>query len=126
MDKKEKRQEIAVKWQEQIKLGIKGKESEKEDIKKEIEEIKFKVDRFRLVNNLIKNAMAERIILINGVDISCDPTTLDRCMNKCTEEEKELYKQLKDKNAELSNLVIEIIIDYQKLIVLKKDLEELD
>jgi len=122
---KEKR-EMIIKWKGEIGRGIREKETRFEELKREIKELKFKIDTVRPVKDLIKDAMTKEIILIRGVDSLCDPKTLDQCINKSEEEKHSWEKEIEGKETERRILSLNMIIDYQKLIVLEKDLEESD
>ena len=116
--------EMITKWKGEIKKGIERKETRVEELKREIEGLKFKFNTIRPVKDLIKEAMTLGVIEIRGAKRPCDPQTLDQCISLSKIDQEELEKKLKTKRAELRGLELEIIIDHQRLIVLKKDLEE--
>lgn len=120
---KEQRERV-LNWKQVIEYRIEDKEKQKESLKEKIEGLKFEVDMFRRVKDLIKEAMTLRRIEIEGVKKPCDSETLDLCMSSSKADQELLEKKLKTKRARLLGLELEIIVDHQKLILLKTDLEE--
>jgi len=116
--------EMITKWKGEIGRGIREKEIRIEEFKREIKELNSKIDTVRPVKDLIKDAMTKEKILIRGVDALCSPQALNQCMSKAEEEKRSWEKEIEGKEIERRKLSLNIIIDYQKLIVLEKDLEK--